>query len=66
MPYAIRKVRGKKCYTLKNIKTKRAFSKCTTLKKAKKQLRLLNAIKYNKSFKPRKQIKGSGTRKKKN
>ena len=59
MPYAIRKLRGKNCYSLKNTKTKRAFSKCTTLKKAKKQLRLLNAIKYNKSFKPRKLQQGS-------
>ena len=53
MPYEIRKPRGKKCYSLRNRKTKKVFSKCTTLKKAQKQLRLLNAIKYNKNFTPR-------------
>lgn len=54
MPYTIKKVPGKskKCYSVINKDTKKVFSKCTTMKKAKKQLRLLNAIKYNKSFKP--------------
>jgi|Laugresbdmm110sn_2_1035109.scaffolds.fasta_scaffold00162_6 hypothetical protein len=58
MPYAIRKVNKQKCYrvTSKNkskTKTKRrVFSKCTTKSNAEKQLRLLNAIHYNKSFVP--------------
>ena len=42
MPYIIRK--KKNCYTVKNKKTKRVHSYCTTLVKAKKQVRLLNAI----------------------
>lgn len=58
MPYALRKVNKKNCYrvTSKNkskSKTKRkVFSKCTSKSKAEKQLRLLNAIHYNKSFVP--------------
>lgn len=51
MPYSIRKVKNKQCYTVKNNITKRAFSKCTTKENAKKQLRLLRAIAFNKSFK---------------
>jgi hypothetical protein len=50
MPYKIKKVSNKKCYKLYNKNTKKVFSKCSTLKNVKKQLRLLNAIKYNKSF----------------
>ena len=53
MPYTIRKVANKNCYKVMNRKTKRVFSKCTTKEKAKKQLRLLNAIEYNKNFVPR-------------
>ena len=53
MPYSIRKVRGKPCYKLMNKNTKKTFSKCTTKTNARSQLRLLNAIKYNKSFKLR-------------
>jgi len=58
MPYISRKVRGKKCYrvTKKNIdkktKKRRVFAKCTSLKNAKKQLRLLRAIQYDKKFTP--------------
>jgi len=52
MPYSIRKVRNKKCYSVKNKKTKRVHSKCTTLKNAEKQLRLLRAI--DRGFIPRK------------
>lgn len=46
MPYVIRKLRGKNCYSVKKRKgTKhRTLSRCTTLKKAKAQVRLLNAI----------------------
>jgi hypothetical protein len=53
MPYSMRKVRKTSCYSVKNRKTKRVFSKCTTKENAKKQLRLLRAIKYNKNFIPR-------------
>ncbi len=52
MSYKIKKNKSKKkCYTVSNTKNKRIFSKCTTKKKAMKQLKLLNAIKYGK-FKP--------------
>lgn len=50
MPYTIRKVRNKNCYKTINTVTKRVFSKCTTKKKAEKQLRLLRAFQYNKNF----------------
>jgi len=48
MPYNIRKKRNKNCFTVYNSKNKRIFSKCTTRKKAQKQIRLLRAIKYGK------------------
>lgn len=55
MPYTIRKVRGKKCYSVKKPKgtKRRVMSKCTSLKNAKAQIRLLNAIEYNPKFTPR-------------
>jgi hypothetical protein len=59
MPYTIRKLRGKNCYSVKKRqsldkkKKRRTLSKCTTLKKAKAQVRLLNAIEHNPDFKPR-------------
>jgi len=53
MPYTIRKIPKKNCYKVMNRKSKRVFAKCTTKEKAKKQLRLLNAIEYNKNFVPR-------------
>ena len=53
MPYTIRKVPRKTCYKVSNRKTKRVFSKCTTKRRAKKQLRLLHALEYNKNFVPR-------------
>jgi hypothetical protein len=52
MPYRTRKVRGKPCYRVTNKKNKRVFSKCTTADKAKRQMKLLRAIMYNKDFKP--------------
>jgi hypothetical protein len=52
MPYAIRKVRNKSCYKVYNKTTKHAFAKCTTKKRAEKQLRLLRAIEGNKNFVP--------------
>jgi len=51
MPYSLRKVRGKNCFSLRNKYTKRVFAKCSTKSNAKKQLRLLRAIEFNKSFK---------------
>ena len=50
MPYAIRKVNSKNCYKVFNKKTKRVFSKCTTMKNAKNQLSLLRAIENNPKF----------------
>ena len=50
MPYATRKVRNKSCYRVYNRKTKRVFSKCTTKRRANKQMRLLRAIEYNPKF----------------
>ena len=52
MPYASRKVRGKPCYRVTNKKSKKVFSKCSTAENAKKQMKLLRAIMYNKNFKP--------------
>ncbi len=52
MPYIIRKVRNMECYAVKNIENGKIHSKCTTLEKAKKQLRLLNAI--HTGWKPKK------------
>ena len=52
MPYKTRKVRGKDCYRLMNKNTKKVFAKCSSMKNIKKQLKLLNAIKYNKKFVP--------------
>jgi hypothetical protein len=57
MPYSIRKVAKKNCYKVYNRKSKRIFAKCTTMEKAKKQLRLLRAIQNNKNFKPRRTVK---------
>ena len=56
MPYTIRKVPRRNCYTVRKMdKTKkhRVLSKCTSLTKAKKQVRLLYAVE-NPNFRPRK------------
>ena len=50
-PYRSRKVRGKPCYRVTNKKNKRVFSNCTTPENAKKQMKLLRALLYNKKFK---------------
>ena len=51
MPYVIRKVSKKNCYSVKKAKGKRrTLSRCTSLKKAKAQIRLLNAIDHNPNF----------------
>lgn len=52
MPYGIRKLSKRNCYKVFNKKTKKVFSKCSSLKNANKQLRLLRAIQYNKDFTP--------------
>ena len=54
MPYKIRKKRNQNCFTVYNAKTKRVYAKCTTRKKAEKQIRLLRAIKYGNFNKTRK------------
>jgi hypothetical protein len=56
MPYSIRR-RRKGCFQVFNRKSKRIFSKCTTQEQAKKQLRLLRAIQYNKDFVPRRRTR---------
>jgi len=53
MPYLLRKVRGENCWSVKNKYTKKVFAKCSNKENAKKQLRLLRAIEFNKSFKLR-------------
>ena len=53
MPYATRKVRNRPCYRVYNKKTRKAFSKCTTKKRAMKQMRLLRALQYNPLFRKR-------------
>ena len=50
MPYKIRKVRNKSCYKLYQASTKKVYSKCSTMKNAKSQFRLLTALKYNPKF----------------
>jgi len=52
MPYGIRKLSNKNCFKVFNKKTKKVFSKCSSLENAGKQLKLLRAIKYNKNFIP--------------
>jgi hypothetical protein len=52
MPYTIRKVRNKSCFMVFNRNSKRIFAKCTTKKRAEKQIRLLSAIENNKNFVP--------------
>jgi hypothetical protein len=42
MPYVIRKKRNRNCYTVKS--KRRVHSKCTTLKKARIQVNLLNRL----------------------
>jgi len=41
MPYKIRKVRNKNCYKVIAIKTGKIVAKCTTKKKAEKQVKYL-------------------------
>lgn len=50
MPFKIRKMPNQNCYEVYKPKSMRKFAKCTTLKKAKKQVALLNAIEHNPKF----------------
>ena len=50
MPYAMRKVRYQDCYSVKS-KT-RTFAKCAEKDSAKRQLKLLRALKWNNRFRP--------------
>ena len=52
MPYKIRYLRKKKCYSVVNPEKRKIFSKCTTKKNAIKQTRLLRALQFNKNFIP--------------
>ena len=63
MPYKTRKVRGKNCYKVYKPKDGKIFSKCTTKENAKKQMRLLRAIQFNKKFAPTGASRGGKTRK---
>lgn len=44
MPYTIRKVRNKDCYRVKNTQSGKIMATCTTMTKAKAQVRLLNSL----------------------
>jgi hypothetical protein len=59
MPYTLKKIhkktnkktnKRKTCYRVQN--KNKIFAKCTSKKNATRQIRLLNAIKYNKNFVP--------------
>ena len=58
MPFKIRKVTNRNCYEVYKPKTGRKYAKCTTMKKAKKQVALLHAIEHNPDFVPRKAMGG--------
>ncbi len=47
MPYTLRKLPKKRCYRVSNKQTKRVFAKCTSLKRAKSQIRLLRSLENN-------------------
>ena len=61
MPYVLRKMPNQDCYRVYNRKTKRVFAKCSTLERAKKQIRLLNAIEYG-NFVPTRGRRGTARR----
>ena len=48
MPYIIRKVRNKNCFSVKNTKTGATKSICTTRKKAESQVKLLETLEKKK------------------
>ena len=65
MPYATKKTK-KGCIQVYNKKTRRVYAKCTTQKKADKQIRLLRALENNPSFIPRASLGRRSTKKLKN
>ena len=55
MPYSVKRVNKTGCrkkWMVYNRKTKRVFAKCTSKKRANKQLNLLRAIENNRNFVP--------------
>lgn len=50
MPYKFRKLPKSPCYRVFNCSSRKVFSKCTTKENAIRQVRLLRAIKYNRTF----------------
>ncbi len=44
MPYSMRKMPNKQCYRVYNKKSRRVFAKCTSKKRATRQIRLLRSI----------------------
>lgn len=54
MPYVIRKLPNKNLYRVTNKRTGKIHANGTTKKNAQRQVRLLNAIEHNKSFKLKK------------
>jgi hypothetical protein len=48
MPYIIRKVSGKSCYSVKNSQTGKVHAMCATKLKAEAQVRLLEHLPGNK------------------
>lgn len=51
MPYSSRKTK-KGCIQVYNLKTRKVYSKCTSQKKADRQMRLLRALESNPNFVP--------------
>lgn len=62
MPFKIRKMPNQPCYEVYKPKTGRKYAKCTTMKKARKQIALLNAIEHTPGFVPGNQMKGGKRR----
>lgn len=57
MPYKMRKMPNRPCYKVYNKESKKVYSKCTTKKKAKSQMRLLRMLEgkgMNKTLKNKK------------
>jgi hypothetical protein len=54
-PFEMLHLRKQKCFSVrrKDKKNPKVFSKCTTKEKAERQMKLLHAIIYNKTFKKR-------------
>lgn len=60
MPFALRKIPKTDLYRVYNKKTKRVYSRGTTIDRARRQLKFLRAITYNKNFKPQKRCPSRG------